>query len=309
MSDSDNESGVLQPEAPIESIYNIRVILLQLKAGRNKRANSLNAVQKIREAVETYGPGSPTWTIKNRTIICILSEYFNCPNDLKVMRDYAEHVPGGYTSNMIASLAGELEINIIAGAIPECGHNGPPPCFSTCAVYSTEGELIAKYRKLHLLDVDAQGCYPHQESVVFSPGKDYIITHIDNATIGIGIGYDIRFEELARLYRKEGCNFLVYPATFPSSCGPRDWQVLQRARAMDTQCFVATVAQARDEKAEFHSHGHSSLIDPYGRVITTTEFDDTILASDIDFTLCDKAREQIPIYIGRRTDVYDTIVY
>lgn len=95
------------------------------------------------------------------------------------------------------------------------------------------------------------------------------------------MGLFYRFEELARVYRKEGCNFLVYPATFSASYGPRDWLTLQRARAMDTQCFIATVAQARDDRADFLSHGHSSLIDPFGNVVASAGIEESIIASDI----------------------------
>uniref|UniRef100_A0A1B0CS92 omega-amidase n=1 Tax=Lutzomyia longipalpis TaxID=7200 RepID=A0A1B0CS92_LUTLO len=306
---SSTSSSDLQPEAPIESIYMIRVILLQLKVGQNKRNNVIHCCEKIREAVKKYGPGSETWTIKNRTIVCILPEYFNCPYELKYFAEYAEHVPGGFTSNQLSMVAGELGINIIAGSIPECGHNGPPPVYSTCAIFSTEGEVIGKYRKLHLFDVDAPGCYPSRESDILAAGRDYITTHIDNAMFGVGIGYDIRFDELARLYRKEGCNFLAYPATFSASVGPRDLLTLQRARAMDTQCFVATVSQARDETSSFIAHGHSALIDPFGKVIVSAGTEEAILASDIDFNLLDKARSQIPISSHRRTDIYDTIIY
>ncbi|XP_055697244.1 omega-amidase NIT2-like [Phlebotomus papatasi] len=309
MSDSSENYEDLQSELPLESIYTIRVILLQLKVQRNKMENVKHCCEKIREAVDKYGPGSDTWTIRNRTIVCILPEYLNCPNDLMSFRDYAENVPEGYTSNHLSLVAGELGINIIAGAIPECSHSGRPPIYSTCAIYSTEGEVIGKYRKLHLYDVDAPGCYPYKESDVFTAGKHYITTNIDNAMFGVGIGYDIRFEELARVYRKEGCNFLVYPATFSASHGPRDWLTLQRARAMDTQCFIATVAQARDERADFLSHGHSSLIDPFGNVVASAGIEESIIASDIDFNLVDKARAQIPISVHRRTDIYDTIIY
>ncbi|XP_059610880.1 omega-amidase NIT2-like [Phlebotomus argentipes] len=309
MSDSGDSSEHLQPEAPLESIFTVRVILLQLKPKKSKRETVDHCCAKIREAVKKYGPGSETWTIRNRTIVCILPEYFNCQYDFSRLAANAEQIPDGNTSNQISNLAAELNINIIAGAMPEYGHSSHPPIFSTCAIYSTEGEIIGKYRKLHLFDVDVAGCYPYKESDIFTQGRDYITTHIDNMMIGVGIGYDIRFDELARVYRKEGCNFLVYPASFPTTHGPRDWDVLQRARAMDTQCYVATVAQARDDKHHFLSYGHSSLVDPFGKVVACAGVDEAIIASDLDTNLVERARLQIPISLHRRTDVYDTIIY
>lgn len=81
--------------------------------------------------------------------------------------------------------------------------------------------------------------------------------------MGIGICYDMRFAEIAQVYRDQGCNFIIYPGAFNMVTGPKHWKILQQARAVDNQLYVATVSPARDEKATYIAWGHSMLISPW----------------------------------------------
>lgn len=112
---------------------------------------------------------------------------------------------------------------------------------------------------MHLFDVDIKGCIRFKESDVLSPGNSLAILNVDDFKIGIGICYDIQFDELARIYRNKGCNMLLYPAAFDITTGPMFWELLQRARANDLQLFVASVAPARDTNAEYVTWGITIL--------------------------------------------------
>jgi len=115
----------------------------------------------------------------------------------------------------------------------------------------------------------------------------------------------MRFAELALLYSRVGCKLLVYPGAFNLTTGPLHWELLQRSRAVDNQVFVATVSPARNPDSTYQAWGHSSVISPWGRVISSTEHQPDIVYADIDLHEVDEIRAQIPVTSQRRLDLYD----
>lgn len=95
---------------------------------------------------------------------------------------------------------------------------------------------------MHLFDIDVKGGIRFKESDSLSPGNSLAFLDLDGFKIGIGICYDIRFDELARIYRNNGCDMLLYPAAFNMTTGPMHWELLQRGRANDLQLFVTTIS-------------------------------------------------------------------
>ncbi len=65
--------------------------------------------------------------------------------------------------------------------------------------------------------------------------------------IGLGICYDLRFCHLSLLMGQLGCRLLVFPGAFNTTTGPPHWELLLRARALDSQVFVAGCSPARNE--------------------------------------------------------------
>uniref|UniRef100_A0A1L8E2I4 omega-amidase n=1 Tax=Nyssomyia neivai TaxID=330878 RepID=A0A1L8E2I4_9DIPT len=286
---------------------NLRVALLQLKVGKNKEENVSRAVEKLRSVVANHGPKSPSWTSKNKNFLAILPECFNSPYGVKYFGEYAETVPDGYTCQELAKIVKELGIYLIAGSIPEKEAQESTILYNTCTIWSPEGNLIGKYRKMHLFDIDIPGQIRFQESETLTGGNALTAFEIDEAKIGLGICYDMRFEELARLYRLDGCNFLVYPGAFNMTTGPLHWTLLQRARANDTQSYVAAVSPARDEKSDYIAWGHSSIVDPWAKIVVDAEEGENTVVHDLDFSECEKVRAQIPISKQRREDIYRTL--
>lgn len=169
----------------------MRLALLQLKGSKDKLANINNASQKIREAVQQHKPR-----------LLVLPECFNCPYGTKYFREYSETIPTGQTSQKLSELAKELQVYIVGGTIPELGENDK--IYNTCTIWSPDGKLMAKHRKVHLFDMDVKGGIRFKESDTLSAGSDFTLIEIDGHKIGIGICYDIRFEEMAKIYRKAG---------------------------------------------------------------------------------------------------------
>ncbi|XP_050415931.1 omega-amidase NIT2 [Patella vulgata] len=265
-----------------------KLALLQLAVGASKVDNLTKAVRLIKEAAS------------NGAKIVALPECFNSPYGTSYFADYAEKIPGPST-DALAEAAKENQIFLVGGSIPE-EHNGK--LYNTSTIFNPEGKLIAKHRKIHLFDIDVPGKIRFQESEVLSPGSQYTTFDTPFCKVGVAICYDIRFAELGQAYARKGCQLLLYPGAFNMTTGPAHWELLQRGRALDNQLYVATISPARDEKAKYTAWGHSTVVNPWGDVISTTEHEKTIVYSDIDLEYLKQVREMVPISKQRREDLY-----
>jgi omega-amidase len=205
-------------------------------------------------------------------------ECFNSPYGTKFFPQYAEEVPQGETSQLLSNISKELGIYLIAGSIPETKDN---KLFNTSTIWGPEGNLLATYRKMHLFDIDIPGEITFKESDSLSAGEKLAVINVKDFKIGVGICYDIRFEELAKLYRKKGCNLLVYPGAFNMKTGPLHWELLARSRANDNQCYVALISPARDPAAGYIAWGHSMIVDPWAQIVTKTEADEAVIMAEL----------------------------
>lgn len=185
---------------------------------------------------------------------------------------------------------------------------------------------------MHLFDIDIKGQLTFKESEVLSPGDDLTTFEVKQWKIGIGICYDIRFEEMARLYRNKGCHMLIYPAAFNMTTGPKHWSLLQRARANDNQLYVSCVSASRDNDAAYVAWGHTQIVNPWGQIIQELRETEDMIVTDLgerlpytqwqvlplkfnfqcrllflDMKVVEEVRAQIPVFSQRRTDLYDTI--
>ncbi|KAF3566085.1 hypothetical protein DY000_02019192 [Brassica cretica] len=129
----------------------------------------------------------------------------------------------------------------------------------------------------------------------------------DVGRIGIGICYDIRFQELAMMYAARGAHLLCYPGAFNMTTGPLHWELLQRARATDNQLYVATCSSARDYGYCYVAWGHSSLVGPFGEIIATTEHEEAIIIAEIDYSFLEQRRSNLPLNKQRRGDLYQLV--
>ncbi|PNF42006.1 Omega-amidase NIT2 [Cryptotermes secundus] len=270
-----------------------RLALIQLAVGEDKAENVKRALSFIKKAKE------------NGSYLIALPECFNSPYGTKFFPKYAELIPSGQTSSSLSQAAKEHQIYLVAGSIPE---KDGDKLYNTCTVWNPSGELVTKHQKVHLFDIDIPGGICFKESETLTAGKRLTVFNTDICKIGIGICYDMRFGEMAQIYRKEECDLLLYPGAFNMTTGPLHWELLQRARAVENQVFVATIAPAQDKNADYVSWGHSQVVDPWGKVIAKTEFDEGIVYADIDLKVVDEVRQQIPVFRQRRTDLYDTVL-
>ncbi|XP_071715164.1 omega-amidase, chloroplastic-like [Rutidosis leptorrhynchoides] len=283
-------------DLPTPPISKFKIGLCQLFVTKDKEKNIHRARLAIEEAAE-----------KGAKLV-VLPEIWNSPYSNEGFHVYAEDIDAGKDSSpstaMLSEVARSLKITIIGGSIPErCGEN----LYNTCCVFDTEGKLIAKHRKIHLFDIDIPGKITYEESKTFTAGETPTIVDTDVGRIGIGICYDIRFQELAMLYAARGAHLLCYPGAFNMTTGPLHWELLQRARAVDNQLYVATCSPARNSESLYVAWGHSSLVGPFGEVLATTEHDEATIISEIDYSQLELRRTNLPLQKQRRGDLYSLL--
>ncbi|KAN0023423.1 hypothetical protein ACTFIV_009242 [Dictyostelium citrinum] len=263
---------------------------IQLLCGDNKEENVQNAIKHIDEAA------------KNGAKLISLPECFNSPYSTATFEKYSES-EDGETVKKLSEAAKRNQIFLIGGSIPEIDKS-TGKIYNTCFIFNDKGEMIKKHRKIHLFDIDVPNKIRFKESETLTPGDSFSVVDIGYCKVGVAICYDIRFPELAMLYSKMGAKFLVYPGAFNMVTGPAHWELLQRGRAVDNQVFVAAISPARNPSSTYQAWGHSTIVNPWGTILATTDEHQSIIYSDIDLNTLNETRSSIPIYSQKRNDLY-----
>lgn len=268
----------------------IKLGLIQMKVTKDKSLNIKNAIHLIKDA---HQKGSE---------LIVLPECWNSPYGTEYFKEYAEIENDSNSLISISKISKELGVYIIAGSIPT---KEDSKYFNSCFIFDSNGNIISKYQKIHLFDIDIPNKITFQESKILSPGSKLSTFDFKGYKIGIGICFDIRFQELANLYQKKGCHLLIYPGAFNMTTGPNHWELLTRSRALDNQLYVAVCSPSRDENASYVAYGHSMIANPFGKVIHSLDEKENILISEIDMDYINQIRQQIPVIKNKRNDLYD----
>lgn len=158
---------------------------------------------------------------------------------------------------------------------------------------------------MHLFDIDVKDKITFKESDVLTSGENVTVAETEFGKVGIGICYDVRFPELARLMVEDGALILFYPGAFNMTTGPAHWELLFRSRALDNQAFCVGVAPALNMDASYHSYGHSIVTSPWGEVISQADEKENIIFCEIDLSEIKKVREELPLLKNKRKDLYE----
>ncbi len=270
----------------------IKLALCQMNVIDDKKANLKKASTMICESAS-----------KNVDFI-ILPEMFNCPYSNDKFIEYGEEEQNSYTLNKISKLSKEYNVHILAGSIPE---RKDDKLYNTSYLFDRQGKILAKHRKMHLFDIDVKDKITFKESDVLTAGDEFTLAETEFGKIGIGICYDVRFVELARIMVENGALILIYPGAFNMTTGPAHWELLFRSRALDNQVFCIGVAPALNESASYHSYGHSIVTNPWGEVILQSSEKEELIICEIDLDEIKKVREELPVLKNKREDLYEVI--
>ena len=195
----------------------------------------------------------------------------------------------------LRELATAHGIWIVGGGTPERIPEDPKRTFNTAVVISPSGALAARYRKIHLFDVDIPGGATLRESDATCAGDELVVVPIEGANVGLSICYDVRFPELYRsLVKDRGAEILLVPAAFTAHTGAAHWHLLLRARAVEDQAWVVAAAQWGKHNEKRESYGHSLVSDPWGTIVAEQADGDGVVMATLDGATVAKRRAQLP---------------
>ena len=157
-----------------------------------------------------------------------------------------------------------------------------------------DGQIIARYTKIHMFDVEVNDGSTYRESATYQPGTSACLARTPWGLVGLTICYDIRFPALYRDLAKAGARIIFIPSAFTEVTGEAHWHVLQRARAIENGCFIVSAAQTGIHEQKRKTFGHSIIIDPWGNVLADAEKSVGFIIADLDLNLVNEARNKIP---------------
>ncbi|KIT14830.1 carbon-nitrogen hydrolase family protein [Jannaschia aquimarina] len=169
------------------------------------------------------------------------------------------------------------------------------------------GAIAARYDKIHMFDVDVSDTETFRESAAYRPGARATVAQTPWGGLGMTVCYDVRFGHLHRMLAQAGAVMLSVPAAFSPVTGAAHWEVLLRARAIETGCFVLAPAQTGQHEASVgrtrRTHGHSMVVAPWGEVLLDAGTHPGVHLCDIDLAEVEAARARVPaIHADRRWD-------
>lgn len=216
-------------------------------------------------------------------------------------RASAAPVPGPTTAPFQA-VARRHGCWVLAGSVAEASGDPDRP-YNTSALIDPGGGVVAAYRKLHLFDIAVDAGPADTESARVTAGDTAVVTEVDGVRLGLSICYDLRFPELYRALALAGAQVLAVPAVFTERTGRDHWEVLLRARAIESAAFVIAPAQhGRGVPGGIPAFGRSMVVDPWGTVIAQAPDGEAIVVADLDLDRVGAVRRQIPSLANRRPD-------
>jgi nitrilase len=265
----------------------MKVALVQMNSGTDKAANLAAAQSLIEKAVATE---RPDW-------IC-LPEVFDFLGGSRAEKSAAaETIPGGPSYRLLSELARKHRVFIHAGSILE-KIEGESRLGNTTLVFDRAGEEVARYRKIHMFDVTTPDGQEYNESAAIKPGDAVVTYDCEGVKIGCSICYDLRFPALFQALADRGAEMIALPASFTLQTGKDHWEVLCRARAIETETYFCAAAQTGTfmQGGEVRAtYGHSLVVDPWGLVVARASDGPGVVGARIDRSLVKKVRTLIPV--------------
>ena len=196
----------------------------------------------------------------------------------------------------LRDLARELGVWLLIGsAIVKSGHEGDDRAANRSLLIDESGAVTATYDKMHVYDVDLPTGERWRESASVRPGEQAVVAQTPWGGLGLTICYDIRFPYLHRALAKAGAKMIAVPAAFTVPTGEAHWEVLLRARAIETGAWVLAPAQAGEHEDGRVTWGRSTVVAPWGEVVARLDNDEPgVLFATLDFDAVDKARNAVP---------------
>jgi predicted amidohydrolase len=270
-----------------------RVGLVQMRTGRTPQVNVDAAAKLIGEAKQGG------------------ADYVLTPEMTNIMEVNREKFFGTIVAEehdaslaMFREVARRLSIYLHVGSLAI--RVTPEKAANRAFLIDPRGEIVARYDKIHMFDVDLTGGESYRESRSYRPGELAVLYDLPWGRLGITICYDLRFPSLYRALAEAGASFLTIPSAFTRQTGEAHWHVLNRARAIENGCFVFAAAQGGKHENGRETFGHSLVVDPWGRVIAEGGTEPSVVLAEVDPAEVAAARARIPsLQHGRRFEMVE----
>jgi predicted amidohydrolase len=191
----------------------------------------------------------------------------------------------------LCQLADELSIWLLIGSMVLADGDSP---VNRSLLISPEGQVAARYDKIHMFDVTLENGETHRESAHYKAGEAAVLAPMGAVQLGLSICYDVRFPNLYRRLAQAGAHVISVPSAFTHQTGAAHWHILLRARAIETGCYIIAPAQVGKHENGRHTYGHSLIIDPWGEIIAEAQHGDRFIMAQIDPATCAAVRQQLP---------------
>lgn len=269
----------------------MRLALIQTCSNDEMEANLERAREAVGEAAERG------------------AEWVALPENFAYMRREGEpfpcaQSPGGPIERCLSAWAAEHRIWLLGGSFPEV-IAGSHRVYNTSTLFAPDGREVARYRKIHLFDVDLgpDGEDVYRESASFAPGEEVVVADTEFGKVGLSVCYDLRFPELYRAQAASGASFLTVPSAFMPETGKDHWETLLRARAIENQAFVLAPAQCGAHSADRSSYGRSMIVDPWGIVLAQGGDRPGVIDAECDLGALQRVRRAIPSLSHRKLGI------
>ena len=190
------------------------------------------------------------------------------------------------------ALSRDLAIWLLIGSISIKLSNGK--LANRSFLINPDGQIIARYTKIHMFDVEVNDGSIYRESATYQPGTSACLARTPWGLVGLTVCYDIRFPTLYRDLAKAGAKIIFIPSAFTEVTGEAHWHILQRARAIENGCFIVSAAQTGMHEQNRKTFGHSIIVDPWGNILADANKDVGFITADLDLNLVDEVRKKIP---------------
>jgi predicted amidohydrolase len=268
-----------------------RAGLVQLRSGRAIEPNLDMAEALIRRAAK--GGAAYVQTPENTAVMELKPELV-----LAAAESEGKSVPLAWAKALAAELGIFLHIGSLAIKLDQAR------VANRSYLIDPKGRIAARYDKLHMFDVDLEGGESYRESQYFRPGATAVLADLPFGRLGLSICYDLRFPALYRALAASGAEIIAIPSAFTKQTGEAHWQVLVRARAIETGAFVLAAAQGGLHENGRSTYGHSLIVSPWGEVLAEGGEEPGVIFADIDLAASAEARARIPaIKHGREFQV------
>lgn len=270
-----------------------RVALVQLSVSDDPAANLPATEALIREAA---GGGAALIATPEVTNIVSMSR----TRQREMLRDEA----GDPTLARLRAVAAELDVHLLIGSLALSGESDDGRFVNRSFLIGPDGGVIRRYDKIHMFDAAPGAGETYRESAGYRPGARAVLADTPWGGLGMTICYDLRFPELYLRLARAGAGLIAIPSAFTRPTGAAHWEVLLRARAIETGCFVLAPAQCGVHAAAGgpgrETWGHSMIVSPWGEVMAAAGDTPGVVAADLDMGAVAAARARVPSLSGAR---------